>query len=107
MPVVPPSVDDPNLYPYQRHRLVGVDVAEEITGLSITQQKRARLGGLLPFYRHQGRAIRYLMGDLYDYRDAMKVEVARKPITRVRTPEHNLAISNAMKAAAAKKAAKR
>ena len=102
-----PVTDSPalsDLYPYPRHLIADVEVCTEVTGLTITQQKRARLGGLLPFYRHQGRAIRYLMGDLYDYRDAMKVEVAPKPITRVRTPEHNLAISNAMKAAAAKKA---
>ena len=99
------STLDPD-HPYLAHRLVGPEIAEEITGLSPSQQKRARQDGLLKFYRHRGMAIRYKVADLYEYRDAMFVAVDRKPkITRKRSPEHNEKIAASVKAARAKKAA--
>lgn len=56
------STLDPD-HPYLAHRLVGPEIAEEITGLSPSQQKRARQDGLLKFYRHRGMAIRYKVAD--------------------------------------------
>ncbi|MGE0138042.1 MAG: hypothetical protein AB7L17_16970 [Ilumatobacteraceae bacterium] len=99
------SVPDPNR-PYPPHRLVGEDIAEDLTGLTRTQQKRARNDGLLPFYRHRNRTIHYRVGDLYDYRDAMFVSVEPKPkVTRTRTAEHNARIAAGVKAARAKRGA--
>lgn len=93
--------------PYPPHALVDEGVAEEITGLTRLQQKRARHDGLLRFYRSRGRTIRYQVADLLAYRDAMFVPVTPKPkITRKRTPEHNAKIAAAVKAARAKAGAK-
>ena len=103
LPVLTGGASDDPTNPYATHLLVGEDVCRELTGLSRTQQKRARQDGLLPFYRHRGRHILYRVGDLYDYRDAMFVPVAPKPkiITRSRTPEHNRKIADGVRRAKA------
>lgn len=102
-PIPPGDLLDPDR-PYLAHQLVGPEIAQEITGLSPSQQKRARQDGLLKFYRHRGMAILYKVADLYEYRDAMFVAVDRKPkITRTRSAEHNEKIAASVRAARAKK----
>jgi excisionase family DNA binding protein len=90
--------------PWPGHQLLTPAQVAEYLGVTTSWVKRARNQRTLEFIKVRG-SIRMRARVLYAYVEANTEPAKPKPITRIRTPEHNAKIGAAVRRARARKGA--